>query len=109
MENMIPISYGEFYDFPRMIQFQIDQDCYFLRSYFDEIKVDYAELYDVYLLSFQSGDAFKQNPYFWVELNEAVHLGQIPVKELGLDETRRKSIDGSHIKHWLSIHKGLAS
>ena len=33
MTDRIPISYGEFYDFPRMIRFQFGKEWYFLRSF----------------------------------------------------------------------------
>jgi hypothetical protein len=100
--NTIPITYGEFYDVPRMIRFPLGGQWYFLRSYFDEAKDDYAEFYDVYLLPFHSEDEFKSNPKYWMELNKAVHLGRIAVGAVGLDETRRRSIDAEAFARWLT-------
>jgi hypothetical protein len=105
MATTIPITYGEFHDFPRMIQFQLGEEWFFLRSYFDEERDEYADVFDVYLLPFRSEDDVRANPYFWTELRDAVHLGQIPVWEIGLDETRRRTIDTHLIEQWLSAHK----
>jgi hypothetical protein len=105
MMNGIPIIYGEFYDVPRMIRFQVGGQWYFMRSHFDEEKDDYADFYDVYLLPFHSEDEFKSNPNYWMELTKALHLGRIPVGEVGLDETRRRSIDADAMESWLSARK----
>ena len=107
MEDRIPITYGEFYDYPRMIRFQYGGEWFFLNSSFDEEKDDYPDVYDVYLLPFRSEEEFEANPYYWMDLSTAVHLGQIPIKEVGLDETRRRSIDASVIEKWLSAHADL--
>jgi hypothetical protein len=103
--NTIPITYGEFYDVPRMIQFQFGGQWYFMRSYFDEEKDDYSDYYDVYLLPFRSEDELKANPNYWAELDKAFHLGRIPVREVGLDQTRRRSIDADAMERWLSSRK----
>jgi hypothetical protein len=100
--NTIPITYGEFYDVPRMIQFQLEGDWYFMRSFFDEDKDGYSDFYDVYLLPFHSDDELNSNPNYWRELDKAHHLGRIPIHEIGLDATRRKSINADAIEKWLS-------
>jgi hypothetical protein len=100
--NTIPITYGEFYDVPRMIRFQLGGEWYFMRSRFDEEKDDYTDFYEVYLLPFHSEDDFKSNPNYWADLNDAFRLGQIPITEVGLDATRRSSIDADLIRRWLS-------
>jgi len=103
--NQIPITYGEFYDVPRMIEFQLGGQWYFLRSHFDEEKDDYTDFYDAYLLPFHSEDELKSNPNYWTELSEALHLGRISIGEIGLDETRRRSIDADAMEKWLSVRK----
>src|SRR5262249_1326665 len=97
----------EFCDFPRMIRFQFEGEWFFLDSPFDEDRDDYPDVYDVYLLLFRSEEEFKANPYYWKDLSNAVHLGQIGVTEIGLDETRRKSLDAGVIGPWLSARKSL--
>lgn len=105
MMNTIPITYGEFYDVPRMIRFQLGGQWYFMRSHFDEEKDEYTDFYDVYLLPFHSEDEFKSNPNYWRELSKASHLGRIPIGEVGLDETRRRNIDVDAMEKWLSARK----
>jgi hypothetical protein len=103
--NTIPIIYGEFYDVPRMIRFQLGGQWYFMRSHFEEEKDEYSDFYDVYLLPFHSEEDFKSNPNYWKELHKAFHLGRIPISEVGLDPTRRRSIDGDAMEKWLSARK----
>jgi hypothetical protein len=88
-----------------MIQFQHGGQWYFMRSHFDDGKDDYADFYDVYLLPFRSEDEYKSNPTYWNELSNAFHLGRIPINEVGLDHTRRQSIDGDAMGNWLSARK----
>jgi hypothetical protein len=38
-------------------------------------------------------------------LSSSVRLGQIPINGVGLDETRRRSIDGEAFGKWLSSRK----
>ncbi len=103
--NTIPITYGEFYDVPRMIRFQLGGQWYFMRSRFDEDKDEYSDSFDVYLLPFHSEDEFKSNPNCWMELDKAFHLGRIPISEVGLDQTRRRSIDADAMEKWLSTRR----
>ncbi len=105
MMNTVPITYGEFYDVPRMIRFQLGDQWYFMRSHFDEEKDDYTDFYEVYLLPFHSEEEFKSTPHYWKELDNAFHLGRIPISEVGLDETRRRSIDAIALGKWLSARK----
>jgi hypothetical protein len=74
---------------------------YFMRSYFNEESDSYADFYDVYVLPFESELEVKSNPNFWLDLSGAVHLGQIRITEVGLDETRRQTLDGDAIQNWL--------
>jgi len=73
-----------------------------LDSSFDEERDDYPDVYDVYLLPFRSEEGIKANPFYWKDLSNAVHLGQIGVTEIGLDKTRRQSLDAGVIGPWLS-------
>ena len=100
MTDRIEIAYGEFHDFPRMMQFEFEGVWFLMRSYFDEEDDDYASEYDVYRLPFQSKEEIEANPEYFTKLNDADHLGQIPITEVGLDESRRKSIDATLFKEW---------
>jgi hypothetical protein len=101
----IPITYWEFYDVPRMIRFELGGQWYFLRSPFDEEQDEYSDFYDVYLLPFRSEEEFTSNPNYWRELDKAFPLGRIPICEVGLDPTRRRSVDANAIGKWLATRK----
>jgi cyclohexadieny/prephenate dehydrogenase len=103
--DRVPFTYGEFYDYPRMIEFQIGSKWYFLRSAFDEEKDDYPDVYKVHLLPYRSEEEVKANPDYWMHLTGAVYLGQLPIEEMGFDETRRRTIDGRAFEKWLSARK----
>ena len=103
MADKIPFTYGDFYDVPRMIRFQFDGEWYFLRSEFDEEKDEHTDFYDVYRLPFHSEEEINATPYYWMNLGNDAHIGRIPIAEIGLDETRRKSIDGRAFKEWLLV------
>ena len=100
MRDRIPFTYGEFYDLPRMIELQFEGEWYFLRSEFDEEKDDYTDYYDVYRLPLQSDD-IRAKPFYWTNLGNEAHLGRIPTAEIGLDQTRRQSVDARAFQQWL--------
>jgi hypothetical protein len=105
MTDRITIQYGEFYDFPRMVRFQFRAKWFYLESRFNEEKDDYPDFYEVYLLPFTSEEEFQSNPYYWMNLSKADHLGRISIKGVGLDETRRRSIDARAFETWLLERK----
>ena len=74
---------------------------------YDEERDDYPNLYDVDLLPFRSEEEIKANPFYWKDLSSPVHLGQMGVTEIGLDETRRRSLDSGVIGPWLSARMSL--
>jgi hypothetical protein len=104
MQNTVPITYGEFYDVPRMVSFQLNGNWFFMRSFFDEERDDYADFYDVYLLPFRCEADLRAHPDYWMELDKSIHLGRIAIAEVGLDATRRQTIDAAKIQSWLSVH-----
>lgn len=101
MGGSIPVAYGDFYDYPRMVEFFFDGDWYFLRSYSEEEPDEYFPYCDVYGLPFRSGEELKQNRDYWDEMKGADHLGRILIEEIGWDPTQRKSIDESTFAQWL--------
>jgi hypothetical protein len=105
MNSRIPITYGEFYDFPRQIRFQFGTEWFYLSSPFDEIVDDYPDYYEVYLLPYRTEEDFTANPYYWMNLSNSRHLGTIPIVEVGLDKTRRTSIDAHAFERWLKLHR----
>ena len=102
MSDRLSFTYGEFYDFPRMLSFHIDGRWYLLRSFFDEDLDDYSLMYEVYLLPFRTEAEFKTQIEFWRPVSEYKNLGQILISEIGLDQTRRASMNADFIRTWLS-------
>jgi len=102
--NAIPISYGEFYDFPRMIRFS---------SVANGISCDRTltmrrmntRILTKFICCLSNQKEITSNPNYWKELTKAFHLGRISIGQVGLDETRRKSIDRENIELWLSARK----
>jgi hypothetical protein len=99
--DRLPFSYGEFYDFPRMIRFCFEGNWYFLRSEFDDAKDDYDDSYKTYRLPYRTEEEILSHPNYWMDLSNADYLGRITVTELGFDETRRKSIGAHLFKDWI--------
>jgi hypothetical protein len=100
--NRLPIAYGEFYDFPRMLRFCLGDEWFFLRSEFDDDQDEYDDSYKVYRLPFRSEEEIKSHPNYWMELSRAKYLGRIAIAEVGLDETRRHTIDAQASQDWLT-------
>jgi hypothetical protein len=100
--DRLPITYGEFYDFPRMLRFLLESEWFFLRSEFNDDRDDYDDFYRVYRLPFGSEEEIKSHPNYWMELSNAEYLGQISIAEVGFDRTRRQSIDAQAFQKWLS-------
>ncbi len=105
MEDRILINYGEFYNFPRQIDFQFRGQWFYMASDFDEEKDDYPDFYDVYLLPFNPKEKMKVTPFYWTELTKDDYLGRIPISEVGLDESKRRSIDAEAFAKWLAARK----
>ena len=100
--DRLATTYGEFYDFPRMVRVRLGDRWYFLRSGFDDDKDDYDDCYKVYRLSYHSEEEIQSHPNYWMELSDDEYLGRIPIAELGFDETRRQSVDARAFETWLS-------
>ena len=75
-------------------------------SEFDEEKDDYTDFYDVYVLPFRSEEemdqATKAYPYYFAYLTDDAYVGRIPISEVGLDESKRGSIDAQAFAKWLA-------
>lgn len=104
--SRILFTYGEFYDVSRMLRFRLEERWYLLWSVFDESADDYADEYDVYLipLPFESESDFAAKPRYFQKPVEPEHLGKIAISAIGLDETRRESIDAKSFREWLAKH-----
>ncbi len=82
--DRLAITYGEFYDFPRMVRFRLGDEWFFLRSEFDDDQDQYDDFYKVYRLPFRTEEGIKSHPNYWMELSDAEYLGRIPSLRSGL-------------------------
>jgi hypothetical protein len=85
-----------------MVRFRLGDEWFFLRSEFDDDQDEYDDSYKVYRLPFRSEEEIKSHPNYWMELSTAEYLGRISIAEVGLDETRRQSIDAQVFQEWLT-------
>lgn len=100
--SMVPFKYGDFYDVPRLLMFRYKDRLFLLGSYFDEEKDDYEENYMIELLA-PSAQQDIADPS-WQHL--ATHagteiLGEIPVKSVVFDETKRRTLDPTFLDKFL--------
>jgi hypothetical protein len=105
MRDRIAFRYWDFHDFPRMIELETGGQCYLLDSPYDEIDNKYLDYYGVSLIPLHWKEEMTSNSEYWCNLTEKDYLGRIPIAELGLDDTRRNSIDGRAFEEWLSAHR----
>ena len=92
----IPFKYGNFYDYPRDIVFCIGHNQFRLYCYFDQSTDDYNVYYDLYLLVSCTHEAHEGRGSSFDPLLtpvDFVHLGTIPIVEVGLDVTLRRTLD----------------
>ena len=92
MGKQAPITYREFYDVPRMFLVLHNGLRFLFECRFDDNLDDYAETYKVFLMPpVETPDLGGS----WEHLSESAtkFLGELPVKAVTFDETRRKAID----------------
>jgi hypothetical protein len=85
------IEYREFWDVPRLFIVRHNEMIYLFNSKFDAERDDYPDFYKVYLL--KESDVESKN---WEEkISEgSPFLGEIQIRDIKFDVTRRKDIDG---------------
>jgi hypothetical protein len=100
---MVPFSYAEFYDVPRLILFTYRDHLFLLASFFDEEKDDYEENYSIELLP--SWVEEKIAVWSWKVLEDEISgrrlLGEIPVKDVVFDQTKSQTLDPTFLDKYL--------
>ena len=96
MSEMAPIKYMGFYDVPRIFITHYAGETFLFDCPFDEELEDDSDTYKVYMLPSINDEDL---PKDWTSLHtRATHyLGEVPVKSVHFDQTRRKSVDTSII------------
>lgn len=99
---MVPFRYREFYDVPRAIILRYKGKLLLLDSLFDDKLDDYPESYSVYELPDSVESSLGKGPWLFLENAKLACVGQIPVKAVPFDSTRRKALDPSVLDKILS-------
>lgn len=92
---MVSFKYVEFYDVPRLILFGFQGRHFLLKSLFDDNIDEYPEDYTVYALSPSDLAEFERCGWKFIESTKLRRLGQIPVRSVRFDGTKRKKLDAS--------------
>jgi hypothetical protein len=99
---MVPFKYVEFFDVPRFIMFRYQKHLFLLESFFDKDKDDYDENYSIQILP--SWVEQKIADSSWEVLDEDIGaklLGEVPVKDVVFDPTRRRKLDPAFLDKYL--------
>src|SRR6266852_4081649 len=99
---MVPFKYVDFYDIPRLIMLRYQGHLFLLASYFDEEKDDHDENYSIELLP--SWVEQKIADSSWKVLEDDIGaklLGEIPVKDVVFDHTKRRTLDPIFLDKYL--------
>jgi len=104
-QTMVPFKYVDFYDVPRLIIFRYQGHLFLLGSYFDEDKDDHDEDYSIELLP--SWVEQKIAELSWKVLEDDIsgrrRLGEIPVKDVVFDSTKRQALDPTFLDKYIPI------
>ena len=101
--QMVSFKYVDFYDVPRLIMFRYQDHLFLLASYFNEDTDDYDENYSIEVLP--SWVEQKIADLSWQVLEEDIGarlLGEIPVKDVIFDQTKRQSLHPTFLNKYLS-------
>src|SRR6476620_2403528 len=92
MPTTAKIIYREFYNVPRMFVVSYHGQQYLFYGTFDDSADEYPDVYQVYVLP---GLAHHELSGSWDRLSERAerHLGEVLVKSVEFDESRRLAID----------------
>ncbi|MGC4043767.1 MAG: hypothetical protein QM758_08165 [Armatimonas sp.] len=85
------ISYGEFFDIPRMINCHSEDKVYYFHCEMNPIIGNYSEKFKIFLFSMPLDDFIDRK--YRIEIKEFV--GEVFVSEMQFDATKRKSFEVS--------------
>jgi hypothetical protein len=90
--NWLPFTYRGFYDIPRMLAIDVDNDLYLFDCPFDEATGEYSDTYTVYRLPAALRGRLSEAS--WVDLPEhGEQIGRVRTALVSFDPTRRKSVN----------------
>jgi hypothetical protein len=96
MSDKLGIQYRDFYDVPRIFVVNHRGKVYLFDCPFDQDLDEYPEIYKVFVLP---SDSYSNLSGSWDELasRASAYLGEVPVKSVQFDPTRRREIDADVI------------
>ena len=92
--SLVPFKYVEFYDVPRLILLRHRSHLFLLASYFDQDKDDYDEHYSISILPSWVEKRIAASS--WRVLGDDIGarlVGQMPVKDVVFDQTKRIALN----------------
>jgi len=92
MDRMTKFSYRDFYDVPRMIILNHKGQKILLDCGFDDSQDDYSSTYKVYILPLEI-DETREMSWKAMPTRAIKYVGEIPVKQLLFDHTKRAALD----------------
>jgi hypothetical protein len=99
---MVPFKYVDFYDVPRLILFQYREHLFLLSSYFDKDKDDHDDDYSIEVLPSSVAQRIEKESWKVLEdLEGRRPLGEIPVKDVIFDQTKRRTLDPGFLDKFL--------
>lgn len=102
MAATTPFKYVDFYDVPRYILLKYRDRLFLLTSCFNEEMDDYEENYSIQILpSWVEQRIVTEKSWRVLEDVEAHVLGEVPVKDVVFDGTRRRTLDAAFLDGYL--------
>ena len=100
---MVPFKYVDFYDVPRLILLKYRDRLFLLASYFDEEKDDYEDNYSIDILPSLVEQRILESSrkVLEEEIEGRLHLGEIHVKDVVFDRTRRQMLDSTFLNKYI--------
>lgn len=102
MDQWIPISYGEFYDVPRIFLTLYNGKQFLFDCPFSDDLDDYPNQYRVYLLPLLA-DVEAKNSWPGLQRLAKQFLGVVDVAQVQFDSTKRQSINAIVIDQLLEV------
>lgn len=101
LAEMTPFNCGDFYDVPHLILLQYRGSDFLLCCSFDEKFDDYGDRYDVYRLSNSDLLVLREDGWERFIRRPLKRVGDIAVRDVKFDSTRRKELDASCLSSFL--------
>ena len=92
---MVPFSYGDFYNVPRLIILRYEGKLLLLQSAFSDTLDKYEDFYSVYERPESVAPFVAAGSWRFLEKTNVTAIGEIPVSGVKFDSTKRQTLDPS--------------